>query len=114
MKYSGTVYSSEHGRMCPDCGQPLKQCRCSQTKVAPAGDGIVRLGRAKRKGKGVTTISGLPLEGKELTQLAKKLKQLCASGGSIKEGIVEIQGDHREKLQTELKKLGYTVKLAGG
>ena len=67
-----------------------------------------------RKGKGVTLITGLPLEGKGLKKLAKSLKQKCGSGGSIKNGIVEIQGDHRDVLEKTLLACGYKVKKAGG
>jgi len=62
----------------------------------------------------VTTVSGLPLNAAELKALASRLKQLCGTGGAVKENVIEIQGDHREKLQAELKSQGYTVKLAGG
>ncbi len=79
-------------------------------------DGVVRLMRETkgRKGKGVTLIYGLPLTGADLKKLAKSLKQRCGGGGSIKNGVVEIQGDHRDLLEQELRSLGYTVKQAGG
>jgi len=78
-------------------------------------DGIVRISRQTkgRKGAGVSLVTGVPLDGKELKNLAKKLKQKCGTGGTIKSGIIEIQGDHRDTLKQELTKLGYTVKLAG-
>ena len=102
--------------MCPNCDKPIKDCICNQTETIPEGDGIIRIGRETkgRKGKGVTTISGLPLAGKELKQLAKKLKQKCSSGGTIVDHIVEIQGDHRDVLKDALEKMGYTVKICGG
>lgn len=80
------------------------------------GDGIVRISRETkgRKGSGVCLISGLPLDGDGFKMLAKQLKQLCGTGGSIKNGMIEIQGDHREVLKAELVKQGYRVKLAGG
>ncbi len=79
-------------------------------------DGIVRIKRetAGRKGKGVTTLHGIPLPGEELKTLMQALKKRCGSGGALKEGIIEIQGDHRDTLRAELEKRGYTVKLAGG
>ncbi|MBN2808717.1 MAG: stress response translation initiation inhibitor YciH, partial [Deltaproteobacteria bacterium] len=67
-----------------------------------------------RKGKGVTLISGVPLDSEGLKDLAKRLKQKCGSGGSIKNGIIEIQGDHRDFLEQELTGQGYRVKRAGG
>ncbi|MEX1032033.1 MAG: stress response translation initiation inhibitor YciH [Cellvibrionaceae bacterium] len=105
-KNSRLVYSTDQGR--------IKQA--PRGKSAPAGDGIVRLRLETkgRKGKGVTTITGLPLAEAELKLLAKKLKQLCGSGGSVKNHVIEIQGDHRTRLQGELQALGYRVKLAGG
>ncbi|MGQ4878269.1 translation initiation factor Sui1 [Billgrantia sp. LNSP4103-1] len=116
----GLVYSTEHGDICPDCRQPQRDCRCAelaeQDRLA-ALDGIVRIRRetSGRKGKGVTTISGVPLPAAELKALAKTLKKRCGTGGSINsEGVIEIQGDHRELLKAELERLGYTVKLSGG
>lgn len=115
-KGSRLVYSTEFGTMCPDCNKPKTACICRKKKPEPPRDGIVRLMRETkgRKGKGVTLISGLPLEGDALKHLAKSLKQKCGSGGSIKDGVVEIQGDHRATLENELGKLGYTVKRSGG
>ncbi len=115
-KNGGLVYSTEFGKMCPRCHQQADQCRCRQKQSPPKNDGIVRLMRETkgRKGKGVTLISGLPLAGKELKKLAKSLKQKCGCGGSIKNGVVEIQGDQRDVLQKELLGLGYKVKRAGG
>ena len=116
-KNSGLVYSTESGRMCPGCNKPASQCIChkKQKQILPK-DGIVRLMRETkgRKGKGVTLINGLPLDAVALKKLAKSLKQKCGSGGSIKNGVIEIQGDHRDALEKELARLGYTVKRAGG
>ena len=77
---------------------------------------MVRVSRQTkgRKGKGVSCVTGLPLAGEALEKLAKQLKQRCGAGGTVKDGVIEIQGDHREVLAQELKKLGYVVKLAGG
>jgi len=115
-KDSVTVYSTEHGKTCPKCGRALTGCVCAKAEAAPKGDGIVRILRQTkgRKGKGVCLITGLPLPAAELEKLAKQLKQRCGAGGAIKDGIIEIQGDHRETLLQELTKLGYKVKLAGG
>jgi translation initiation factor 1 len=113
---SGLVYSSEHGRICPECGRPVASCSCTTTSVPPSGDGIVRVGRQTkgRKGSGVTTVSGLALNSDQLRALAGQLKKKCGAGGAVKEGVIEIQGEHRELLVTELTRLGYTVKRAGG
>jgi len=67
-----------------------------------------------RKGKGVTLVAGVPLEGIELSDLAKKLKSRCGAGGTVKNGIIEIQGDHRDKVVAELQGRGWTVKKSGG
>lgn len=84
--------------------------------VTPKGDGVVRVGRETkgRKGKGVTVITGVPLTGVALEELATRLKKRCGSGGTVHEGVIEIQGDHRDALLTELGKLGYAVKRSGG
>ena len=113
---SGIVYSTEQGRICPDCGAPIAKCRCRQKQTAPKGDGIVRVSRETkgRKGKGVTLITGVPLHPEGLKTLAKALKQACGSGGTVKEGIIEIQGDHRDAVEAALRQKGYTVKRAGG
>jgi len=111
----GIVYSTQHGAMCPECGRPQAECRCAALSRAPQ-DGIVRVARETkgRKGKGVTIVTGVPLEGEELTKLAKQLKQRCGCGGKVQGGVIEIQGDHRDTLVRELSKRGWTVKRSGG
>ncbi|WP_020682546.1 translation initiation factor Sui1 [Marinobacterium rhizophilum] len=116
---SGLVYSTEHGDSCPGCRQPVADCICAQLEDADrlaALDGIVRIRRetSGRKGKGVTTVTGVPLPEAELKQLGKKLKKLCGTGGACKDGVIEIQGDHRERLKLALEQDGFRVKLAGG
>ena len=115
-KAGGLVFSTEHGRMCPDCKQPSEQCQCNTKQAIPDGDGVVRIGRETkgRKGKGVTLITGLPLTPSDLSKLGKQLKKRCGTGGTVKEGVIEIQGDHRELLLSELTKLGYAAKRSGG
>ena len=112
----GIVYSTEFGKMCSRCGRPAGECICKRTRAVPEGDGIVRLKRETkgRKGKGVTLITGIPLDDEGLKTLSKSLKQKCGSGGTVKNGIIEIQGEHRDMLETELAKRGYKVKRAGG
>ncbi|MCM2312569.1 MAG: translation initiation factor Sui1 [Steroidobacteraceae bacterium] len=122
MSNSRVVYSTGTGRLCPECARPMAECRCRRSKpaqsqaVVPKGDGIVRVGRATqgRKGKGVTVITGVPLTGDALDELATRLKKRCGSGGTVDGGAIEIQGDHRDTLVAELGKLGYTVKRSGG
>ena len=112
-KNSGIVYSTEHGRMCPACGNPVDSCSCSKkTAAPPAGDGVVRVGRETkgRKGKGVTVVTGVPLAASDLAYLARELKKRCGVGGTAKNGVIEIQGDHREVVAEELKKRGWVVK----
>ena len=97
--------------MCPGCGKPLAACVCRQAK-APAGDGTVRvrLDTKGRKGKGVTVIAGVPLAPAELAVLGKQIKQQCGAGGTVKEGVIEIQGDHCDLLVEALKQQGWNVK----
>jgi len=117
---SGIVYSTEHGRICPDCDRPIANCVCRQKESAPKRDakrdGIVRVSRETkgRKGKGVTLISGVPLHPEGLLALAKEFKQICGSGGTVKTGVIEIQGDHRKILMDLIAQKGYRVKLSGG
>jgi translation initiation factor 1 len=101
------VYSTDKGRA--SSIDPLP-------KLPPQGDGIIRIRRetAGRSGKGVTTLTGFKLPEAELQLLARHLKQLCGTGGTVKDWVVEIQGDQREKLKAELEKRGFQVKLAGG
>ncbi len=113
------VYSTDSGRIntCPTCGLPYTICRCDQvTQPTRKSDGIVRV-RRERKGHGgktVTVIDGVIGSNTELTALAQQLKKLCGSGGTVKDGIIEIQGDHCEKVMAKLTALGYKVKRAGG
>ncbi len=117
-----TVYSSQHGRMCPHCGLSAKRCVCRANPRGAAAaapeitDGVVRLRREKkgRSGKVVTTATGIPLPAAELRDLAKQLRRRCGSGGTVKQGVVEIQGDHLETLLALLEEHGYRVVHAGG
>lgn len=113
---SRLVYSTDGGRLCPQCLRPVTNCVCGSSKPASTGDGIVRLHRETkgRGGKAVTVIKGLPLSDDALKALASQLKKKCGVGGALKDGNIEIQGDQRELLKSELEKLGYSVKIAGG
>ncbi|MFY8019313.1 MAG: translation initiation factor Sui1 [Inhella sp.] len=119
----GLVYSTDKGRVCPSCGQAQADCRCKAlAALRPLGDGVVRVSRETggRKGKAVTLIKGLPLDDAALQALAKQLKAACGSGGTVKDGVVEIQGEHIEKVMTwlaarpECKAQGWKLKRAGG
>jgi translation initiation factor 1 len=119
---SSIVYSTGIGERCPNCQRPVRECVCKRgTPGKPslgkaASDGIVRVSRETqgRKGKGVTVVSGLSLPPNELEALAAELKKRCGSGGSIANGRIEIQGDHRDRLVEELIRRGWQAKRAGG
>lgn len=114
---SVTVYSTEYGKLCPGCSHPLGKCSCSsQQQNIVKGDGTVRVGfeTKGRNGKGVTIISGVPVSPGGLKDLAKNLKQRCGCGGTVKDGVIEIQGDRRDMIMEELKKVGFRVKRCGG
>ena len=111
----GLVFSTDAGRHCPDCSQPLDACVCKQALI-PEGDGIARVRRESkgRGGKTVTTVAGVPLAEVELKELASALKRRCGTGGALKEGVIEIQGDHVQLLIDELIKRGFKAKKSGG
>jgi len=111
----GLVFSTDAGRHCPDCSQPVAACICKQN-VLPAGDGIARVRRESkgRGGKTVTTVTGVPLAEDALKDLATALKKRCGTGGALKDGVIEIQGDHVELLLAELEKHGFKAKKSGG
>jgi len=115
---SGLVYSTDGRRMCPVCRKPLAQCICkAQRAAAPAGDGVVRVSRESkgRGGKTVTLVRGLPLDAAALAALGKRLRSACGTGGTAKDGVLEVQGDHSERVVELLKAEGYAnVKRAGG
>lgn len=113
----GLVYSTEGGRMCPDCRQPQSQCHCAQQSAARVlGDGRVRVSRETqgRGGKAVTVVRGLPLDAAALAQLGKQLKAACGSGGTVKDGVIEVQGDHADKVLALLLAQGWAARRAGG
>ena len=112
----GLVYSTEHGKMCPECRKPLAECVCSRNASTPTSDGIVRVSRETkgRKGKGVTLIKGLALEPGAMSELARQLKAACGTGGTVKDGVIELQGDQCDVVIGSLVGRGLTVKRAGG
>jgi translation initiation factor 1 len=115
----GLVYSTDAGRMCPDCHQSLISCDCkgqAKAQQLTKTDGVVRvsLQTKGRGGKSVTLVKGLPLDALALGVLAKQLRAACGSGGTVKDGVVEVQGDHVVTVMTALQKHNNIVKRAGG
>lgn len=112
----GLVYSTDSGRMCPVCRQAITACLCKAAAAKTVGDGNVRVSRETkgRAGKGVTLVKGLPLEAIALAALGKQLRSACGSGGTAKDGTLEIQGDHVERVMELLKAQGFSVKRSGG
>ncbi len=111
-KHNGIVYSTEHSKKPLPCSNSIKKHQPHIIK----SDGIVRIGRETkgRKSKGVTIITGISLSHSQLLKLSQQLKQKCGAGGTVKNDVIEIQGDHRNALLEELKKKGYKVKICGG
>lgn len=110
------VYSSELGRICPGCGKPAGKCVCRRKPGAGPGDGTVRVRRESkgRGGKTVTVILGVTLDEPGVRELAGELKRRCGTGGTVKDGAIEIQGDHADFLVAELERRGFRAKRAGG
>jgi translation initiation factor 1 len=102
--------------LCPKCHQLKSTCSCANEPPPPSKTGVVRVGRetAGRRGKGVTIVADLPLNQEGLAELAAKLKTRLGTGGTVKDGRIEIQGDHRDRIVAELEALGYRAKRAGG
>jgi translation initiation factor 1 len=115
---SSLVYSTDGGRICPACRKPVAQCVCkAQRASVPAGDGVVRVSRESkgRGGKTVTLVRGLALDAMALAALGKRLRSACGTGGTVKDGVLEIQGDHAERVVELLRAEGLAnVKRAGG
>ena len=110
------VYSTGVGSLCPNCRRPVRECVCPKGAPGAAKPSAVRVGRETkgRAGKGVTTVVGLPMSISDIEALAAKLKKRCGSGGTVREGVIEIQGDHRDVIVAELIKQGWPAKKAGG
>jgi translation initiation factor 1 len=109
------VYSTERGRLCPGCGWPEKDCRCSSARPVPrepVPEKIVARLRLESRaaGKNVTVIDGLPKNSAFLDALAKELKKSCGTGGQASEDAVQLQGDQRERLRDLLAGKGWAVK----
>ena len=102
--------------MCPACRRPQATCTCKAVSAARAGDGVVRVSRSSkgRGGKTVTLVTGVPLAGEELADLGRRLRSGCGAGGTVKDGVLEIQGDHVERVLALLAPQGWPLKRAGG
>lgn len=114
---SRLVYSTESGRICADCGHPQSSCHChAQPDYPGASDGVVRVTRLSqgRGGKIVTQVQGLRGSSAQLSVLGKQLRTTCGSGGTVKNGVVEIQGDHVLRVMAALEQSGLRVKRSGG
>jgi len=115
--HGGLVYSTEGGRMCPACRRPAAACTCAVRGAArPPGDGIVRLSRESkgRGGKTVTVVRGLDEDASALAELGRRLRTLCGTGGTVKDGVIELQGDHCERLARHFAETGRQVRQSGG
>ena len=113
MSGSRPVYETSKGRLCPKCGWPADECRCSkagQEPVPPKVSCVLRLEKKGRGGKTVTVVAGLPRNHAFLAGLAADLKRACGTGGTATDETVEIQGDNRERLRALLAGKGWTVR----
>ena len=108
------VYSSDAGRVCPRCGWPIRECRCSRKEVAePVPARVVaklRIEKAGRGGKTVSVVYGLPQNAAFLKELCQDLKRACGTGGAVVDGTVQLQGDLRERIRSVLVEKGIAVK----
>jgi translation initiation factor 1 len=110
------IYSTGIGSLCPNCRRAVRDCVCPKGAPGAVKPGTVRVGREVkgRAGKGVTTVQGLPLGQAAIDALATQLKKRCGSGGTVRDGVIEIQGDHRDVIVAELIKQGWQAKKSGG
>jgi translation initiation factor 1 len=110
------IYSTGIGGLCPNCRRALRECVCPQGAPGVRTPSAVRVGRETkgRAGKGVTTVTGLALAIADIEALAARLKKRCGSGGTVRDGVIEIQGDHRDLIVAELIKSGWPAKKSGG
>src|SRR5438132_811728 len=111
-RFAEVLFNSVAGKM----GLPWRAAPPAKKEVVKTSGTIVRLGRETkgRRGKGVTTVADLPLDEAGLLELAATLKQRCGTGGTVRDGTIEIQGDQRDRLAAVLEGMGYRVKRVGG
>ena len=114
MAGSRLVYSTQAGRVCPKCGWPADNCRCSsQAKTAAVPPRLIaklRIEKAGRGGKTVTVVDGLPQNEAFLKGLLQELKKACGCGGAVRDGGIELQGDMRDRVRAYLARQGHGVK----
>ena len=112
----GLVYSTDAGRMCPLCRKAVTLCQCGKKVGTGSTDAVVRVSRETkgRAGKGVTVVRGVPLDPVALVALGKQLKASCGSGGTVKDGTIEVQGNHCDQVMEVLRTKGFVVKRSGG
>lgn len=112
----GLVYSTATGLVCPGCRRPVDQCVCQAWRPSTVTDGVARvfLESKGRGGKSVTVIKGLALNAAQLALTGKQLKTACGSGGTVKDGVIEVQGDHCDRVLEMLAQQGLKAKRAGG
>jgi translation initiation factor 1 len=107
------IFSTDKGSICSDCSKPIKECVCREIKrnAVPQTSGSVKIRHETmgRRNKGVTMISNLPLSEEQLQTLVKKFKSTFGTGGAVKDYTIELQGDQRDKVAVELRRLGYSV-----
>ncbi|MBN2723821.1 MAG: hypothetical protein JXR95_07115 [Deltaproteobacteria bacterium] len=109
-----TVWTSDEGRVCPVCSKAVLSCICQSAKSSVIlGDGrvVIKLETNKRRGKDVTVISGLPMNESQLKSFSRLLKKKCGAGGTVKNGIIEIQGDKRDSVKSEVIESGFNPKV---
>ena len=108
------VYSTERGRVCPGCGWPADNCRCSKTAATESVPAKVvaklRMEKAGRGGKTVTVVDNLPRNAMFLKELCGELKRACGTGGAVQDGSIELQGEQRDRVRDHLRKKGFVVK----
>ena len=116
MRHSRLVYSTQRNKNCTKCGNILRKCKCPEPTNLDQTDGLIRISKVTkgRKGSGVTLIKGVRGDSSALKHIARNLKSRCGVGGTIKDGVIEIQGDQRQLIQDFFESAGEKVKLVGG
>ncbi len=116
MSNSRLVYSTQGNSNCTKCGKTLHKCKCPRPTNSHQSGGVIRISKETkgRKGSGVTIVKGVKGSPSELKQIARNLKSQCGVGGTVKDGVIEIQGDQRQLIRDIFETTGEKVKLVGG